>query len=401
MPVDKPAALANQPAPLPATAFFMPDAPDDWNKKTTYDRRAFSARFSAVSIVDYSAFTQDTDSVKQVGEQKNQWDLRTQRLASVGQLKFSHPVDYFISLEIKGQDHVQGDDSKIGFTDWYVATSLGSIGRIRYGKVKEPFVYEMVGDAANLPHQERMLSPFFVSRGTGVRLENTIAKDRLGWAIGWFNGWWVEGEPFKGTANDVAARLTGLPYWTAGGDSYVHLGASLRYSGDENDTLRLRGRPESNTTSYYVDTGEIQGDHAIESGFEALWNRGPFSITSDYARAWVASPTTGDPALWGAYATVSYVLTGEHRPYSPNVGYARRILPQRRGGAWEIFARYSYVDLDSANVHGGIMSKGTLGLSWWATRRWKFGFDYGLTDLDRIGMHGTTNSFHTRMQWIY
>ena len=27
----------------------------------------------------------------------------------------------------------------------------------------------MVGDAANLQQQERILSPFFVSRGTGVR----------------------------------------------------------------------------------------------------------------------------------------------------------------------------------------------------------------------------------------
>ena len=47
------------------------------------------------------------------------------------------------------------------------------------------------------------------------------------------------------------------------------------------------------------------------------------------------------------------------------------------------------------------MNKGALGVSWWATRRWKFGFDCGLTDLDRFNIHGTTNSFHTRIQWIY
>ncbi len=46
------------------------------------------------------------------------------------------------------------------------------------------------------------------------------------------------------------------------------------------------------------------------------------------------------------------------------------------------------------------MTKGTLGLNWWATRRWKFGFDYGVTDLDRFDSHGRTNSFHTRMQWV-
>jgi len=50
---------------------------------------------------------------------------------------------------------------------------------------------------------------------------------------------------------------------------------------------------------------------------------------------------------------------------------------------------------------GGTMDKGAVGLNWWATRRWKVGFDYGGTDLDRFGIHGWTNSFHTRLQWIY
>ena len=45
------------------------------------------------------------------------------------------------------------------------------------GKIKEPFVYEMVGDAANLPHVERLLSPFFVNRNIGFRLNRT-AFDR-------------------------------------------------------------------------------------------------------------------------------------------------------------------------------------------------------------------------------
>ena len=83
------------------------------------------------------------------------------RIMTRGRFKFAHPVDYFISVEVKGQDHVQGDDSSLGFTDWYFSTQLGRLGEIRYGKVKEPYIYEIVGDAANLQQLERVLSPAF------------------------------------------------------------------------------------------------------------------------------------------------------------------------------------------------------------------------------------------------
>ena len=105
------------PPVVPATSFVMPDVPDDWNHFTSYDGRRFSVRFSVVAILDYNAFSQDDESVKQVGEQENQWDLRTWRLMTRGRLKFAHPVDYFVSLEVKGKDHVGDGDSKVGFTD--------------------------------------------------------------------------------------------------------------------------------------------------------------------------------------------------------------------------------------------------------------------------------------------
>src|SRR5262249_51094898 len=161
-----------------------------------------------VTIVDYNAFVQDDKSQAQVGEQDSQWDLRTMRLMARGRLKFSHPVDYFVSVEVKGQDHVQTGASSIGFTDLEFSTSLGPLGRLNVGKIKEPFVYEMVGDAANLPQQERALTPFFASRGIGLRLTKPFAKDTMTWSVGWFNDWWIADQSFKNSGNDLTARLT-------------------------------------------------------------------------------------------------------------------------------------------------------------------------------------------------
>ena len=96
---------------------------------------------------------------------------------------------------------------------------------------------------------------------------------------------------------------------------------------------------ESNVTDYYVDTGSLSADHA-----------------------------------------------------------ARRILPATKAGAWEVVGRYSHVDITDQLVDGGIMDRGT---NWWATRRWKIGFDYGVINLDRDGLNGLTHAFHTRFQWAF
>jgi len=390
------------PKPLAPPKFVMPDIKDEWMDWSHYDGSHVSTRLSLVPIVDYNAFWQDGDSISQVGAQKNQWDLRTFRIMLRGTFKFRLPVDYFVSLELKGKDHVRGpDDSKVGWTDAYLAVTVPKLGKVFFGKLKEPFVYEMVGDAANLQQEERVLSPFFASRDIGIRVQNTFADKRMSWSAGWFNDWWVADETYKVSSNVFAGRWTALPSWSGDGAHYVHVGASARYVGADKGTLRFRGRPESNVSSYYVDTSDLPSDHTNEVALEGLWGNGPFFLTSEWVRAGVDASDAGNPAFWGTYVTASYVLTGEHRPYDQSVAYARRVMPKGRWGAWEVFTRFTHVDVDDRSVVGGLYNKGTLGLTWWATRHWRLGVDYGLTDLDRFGKHGITQAVHPRLQWVY
>ena len=75
-------------------------------------------------------------------------------------------------------------------------------------------------------------------------------------------------------------------------------------------------------------------------------------------------------------------------------------MPRGRWGAPELAARFSHDDLDDGVVHGGTFDKTSLGLNWWATRRWKFGVGWGHTWLDRFRETGVTDSIQTRFQWI-
>lgn len=123
----------------------------------------------------------------------------------------------------------------------------GPATKLTVGKTKETFSYEMVGDAGNLPQQERVLNPFFVSRNIGVKLTQVVGESqRMTASAGVFNDWWVTGDSLADSGTDISARITGLAWDQRDGRSFLHLGASGRYAGADENILRYKGRPESN-----------------------------------------------------------------------------------------------------------------------------------------------------------
>ncbi len=176
----------------------------------------------------------------------------------------------------------------------------------------------------------------------------------------------------------------------------------MRRNGADNGQIRFRGRPESNVTDYYVDTGQMPADHASQLALELLFNEGPVSLTGEYSETHVDSlEGGGDPTFRGYYVVGSWVVTGENRPYDKKVGYARRVLPTGRWGAVELFARYGLVDLDDKEVRGGYMTKLFAGVNWWVNRRIRLSAGHGRASLDKEGLTGHTSQYFTRVQWIY
>jgi phosphate-selective porin OprO/OprP len=191
----------------------------------------------------------------------------------------------------------------------------------------------MVGDAANLPAQERVLSPFFVSRNAGIRLNRVLGQDhRATAAIGVYDQDWGDPGTAFNNGTDVTFRTTGL-LWDLNEDrDYFHVGLAGRYNTDTDGSIRMRGRPESNVTSNYVDTGAIPANYAWNFGLELLWNQGPVSVLAEYIPSWISSDVTSNPNFYGCYVATSWVVTGESRPYDRTVGYARRVIPKNRYG---------------------------------------------------------------------
>ena len=148
--------------------------------------------------------------------------------------------------------------------------------------------------------------------------------------------------------------------------------------------MSYRSRPESHLAPYVIDTGDIAADGALVLGAEAAWVNGPFSVQGEYLHSSVRENDGQVPSFNGCYGAVSWFLTGESRPYDRTEGRFGRVIPRRNfdfghggWGAWEIAARYSYVDLDTADIHGGRLSMLMAGVNWYLHSHVKWRFDYG------------------------
>ncbi|MCL4501005.1 MAG: porin [Deltaproteobacteria bacterium] len=313
------------------------------------------------------------------------------------------------------------------FKDVYLGVKgIPYIGHIRVGQMKEPWSLEEQTSSNFITFMERALpNVFSPERKTGGMVYNTAFNKRLYWGAGLFYNTNDVGDAYQNWQNwDATARLAGTPMYEDKGRRLVHLGLSYSHQFRNDNpnafTLRYRQRPEAHITdARTVDTGGIaiartiftpagilpsnqrpliavDGVDLINPEFAMVW--GPVSIQGEYtlsvasASRRLAFPTrnpflTGsDPTFQGAYAYISYFLTGEHRTYKQSGACFDRIKPKHnfslRGGgwgAWEAAFRWSYLNLNSKGIFGGIENDYTVGLNWYLTpnARWMFNYVYG------------------------
>ncbi len=78
-----------------------------------------------------------------------------------------------------------------------------------------------------------------------------------------------------------------------------------------------------------------------------------------------------NPVFWGAYAELSWWITGETRRYLRGRGVFSRVVPKRRfdpergrWGAIETALRYSWLDLSNDGIRGGTLSEWSFAINW-------------------------------------
>ena len=315
---------------------------------------------------------------------------------------------------------------------WVTFKELPVVGNMRVGNQKPLYSFEHLTSSRFLNFLERSLGfdAFAENQNNGFMPGLTFFDnfdDKRGlWAVGVFKytrnpfGWNVGRNEVE-----VNGRLTYLPVYEDDGKALVHVGVGGAYRDLDNDQTRLRSRLDARNSpsafsSLVADTGNFFGyrEQVLVPEFAAVF--GPLSLQSEFYGAWVQDAFTqtagglplaaqGNVFFWSWYAEAHYFLTGEHREYNKDAGVFTRVVPlkpltwTRCGftgcGAWQVAARYSYLNLNSKGIQGGRVNDMTLGLNWFLNPNMKAQFNYFLADRDAANPAGTglIHGFATRL----
>jgi phosphate-selective porin OprO/OprP len=295
---------------------------------------------------------------------------------------------------------------QVALKDVYVGMKdLGPIDESKVGHFKEPFSLEELTSSKYITFMERALPNVFApSRNTGAGIQMAPLEGRMTWAVGGFRQTDDSGDGFGSQGNyHLTTRLTGLPMYEGEGERLIHLGLSYSHQFWDSTDIRYRQRPEMHMADRLVDTMAIAGVHNADLfDPEFAWVCGPFSLQSEFLGSLLQPSGGPDAFLWGTYVEASYFLTGEHRAYKTSEGAFDRVSPahnfdlgEGHWGAFQVAARYSYLDLNDAFVSGGKEDDFTAGFNWYLfpNARVMLNYVYG-----RVQGQGSVNGGQTRFQ---
>lgn len=402
---------------------------------------------------DTGWFDQSPASVESYGHIQNGSDFRRARLSANGNL--TDITKYFFQMDF-------AFFGRPTFTDvWVEQNEVPLLGNVRIGQWKQPFSLEVVSSFRYTTFVERssLFQAFTPFRHYATGFQNhsedlqfqwaasvmATGQDQYGGSLANAGGW--------GTAE----RFTWVPIWdeASNGREYLHLGVGHFFNAPPNKTTVFRTIPELyigqnaagavgssgqaqpgafNGTPFFVNTGNMGVSSYNVLGTELLWVEGPFSLQSEAMVNYVnqidnrantvnyQNPDGNSTAMfYGAYVSVGYFLTGEHRPYDRATGQIDRIKPFHNfspwkddcgWGAWELAGRWSLINLNDANIRGGQMTDYTAAVNWYVNPNWKICFNYihsmpnfsyqggnPATGLPATAFYGsTTNMFDIRVQ---
>ena len=301
-------------------------------------------------------------------------------------------------LQMTLEPGLGADSSQFGSPDvkdaYLSMNEIPHVGRFRVGNFFVPFSLEQVTNDTNNLFSERSIPTqgiFAVDREVGMALYNCTTEQDLTWSGGIFFDDLNDTAKTRIDDNQgyrLSGRLTWLPYYddVSKGRYLVHTGLGVLHTDDRDDRVRFSSRPQVQRGPVLIDSGNLAADTYTTGNVELAVVWGPISIQNEAFLSSVNLNAADSQQFGGAYSHVSYFLTGENRVFErfgQHGAQFGRFKPDNNffatqaghgWGAWEAKARWSYLDLTSANR--GQYNDLTMGFNWYWTDRTRLMFDW-------------------------
>ena len=366
-----------------------------WNE---YEGPLFTLRVGAGFLVDYATYAQDDASKEQMDLEPG-FKIRDSRIILGGRIKTKRRITYQAGFMYDGY-----------LDEWFVRQTGLMIavpeawGNFWIGRSKEgPSLNKVMNGYDGWTQERATFTDAIPLLADGIKWLGYLPDRHLIWNVGVFTDWLSEGQSFSYFDHQVAGRVAWVPMVSDSAGKLLHIGASFHIGQPENDTLRLKSKPEASDAPNFIDTGKIHATSATLLGFEAYYRPGPWLFGTEYYWEKANSPETGDPVFHGGDIFANWLVTGETRSYNTVGGYFRGVSPKRTVfegglGAVEVVLRFSYSDLDDGTVRGGTFWRLTPMVNWHLSDNARLEFVYGVGKLDRFDLDGTTQFFQSRLQ---
>lgn len=308
---------------------------------------------------------------------------------------------------------------------WWAFHEVPYVSNIRIGSQKEPIGLEHLCSSRYLDFMERsylqdaFTGPYNNGFTPGISVYGWNDNETVTACIGAYKN--VQNVFHYDTGDNeyaLTGRMTCVPY-AADDDAYLlHIGCGASYRGLDQQAapttgnVRIRSRASLRNgpgplNPVLADTnfsGRLFADNETLIAPEIALVNGPWLWQAEYIAGFLndtlftpnggATVNIDQVFVQGQYVEVLYFLTGEHRVYDRHEGRFTRVTPHcnaswntcgfKSWGAWQVGARYGFLDLNDAALQGGYIQDFTLGLNWFLNPFAKLQFNYIYQQVDNV-----------------
>ena len=280
-------------------------------------------------------------------------------------------LSYSIVLGFEGRE--------VAINDAFFTYSGFKETEISFGQIISPFCLENANSAKWIPFLERSLPVIALRPCMGIGVNVTTWGKHYGIAAASAtvpHGHNLDTATVKHRSDRLTSTLRAWYVPLNTDNNVIQIGASGVYASNNptfrDDSPNIHGRrfatrPEArarNTPNLINSGSALLVDNYNEYAFEVSGQRGPFVAGAEYLHAYVNRWFSPGLHFYGWHAQAAYVLTGESRIYKIKNGSYGQIIPKHCYGAFEVAARYSMVNLNDEDIHGGKENNFALSLSW-------------------------------------